>query len=108
MTSVTQALVLELSLGEPSYFIGSKVTLYWIKGQKKEWKPFVQNHVNQIWNLTQADQWARCAGKENPADIPFRGINPIQLNSTQVPFRRSRRVAAKNAREIIRIQNEDS
>ena len=79
MTSVTQALALELSLGEPSYFTDSKVALYRIKGQKKEWKPFVQNRINQIRNLTQADQWAHCAGKENPADIPSRGIDPNQL-----------------------------
>ena len=35
MTSVTRALELELSLGEPSYFTDSKVALYWVKGQEK-------------------------------------------------------------------------
>ena len=46
MTSITQALEPELSLGEPSYFTDSKVALCWIKGQEREWKPFVQNRVN--------------------------------------------------------------
>ena len=79
MTSVDQALSLELTLGEPSYFTDSKVSLYWIKGQEKEWKPFVQNRVNQIRSATQPHQWAHCAGKENPADIPSRGIDPCGL-----------------------------
>ena len=81
MTSVTQALELELALGEPNYFTDSKVTLYWIKGQEKEWKPFVQNRVNKIRNFTQTSQWAHCAGKENPADIPSRGVDPSQLST---------------------------
>ena len=81
MTSVTQALEFELFLGEPNYFTDSKVALYWIKGQEKEWKPFVQNRVNQIRNLTQIDQWAHCAGKKNSADIPSRGIDPSQLST---------------------------
>ena len=79
MTSVSQALSLELSLGEPSYFTDSKVSLYWIKGQEREWKPFVQNRINQIRSVTQPHQWAHCARKENPADIPSRGIDPSGL-----------------------------
>ena len=78
MTSVSQALSLELSLGEPSYFTDSKVSLYW------EWKPFVQNRVNQIRSVAQPHQWAHCAGKENPADIPSRGSYTI-LSGYMVP-----------------------
>ena len=75
-TSVHKVLSLELSLDEHSYFNDSKVSLYWIKGQEKEWKPFVQNRINQIRSAT---QWAHCAGKENPADISSRGIDPKGL-----------------------------
>ncbi len=35
MDNVSQALSLELMLGEPSYFTDSKVSLYWIQGQDK-------------------------------------------------------------------------
>ena len=48
VNSVSQALSPDLSLGEPSYYTDSKVSLYWIKGQEREWKPFVQNRVIQI------------------------------------------------------------
>ena len=81
MESVSQALDTELSLGQPSYFTDSKVTLYWIKGQGKEWNPFVQNRVNQIHSLTAADQWQHCASTENPADIPSRGMDPSHLST---------------------------
>ena len=84
MASVTQALSLELSLGEPGYFTDSKVSLYWIKGQEKEWKPFVQNRVNQVRSLTETQHWAHCAGKENPADIPSRGIDPHRLTTNSL------------------------
>ncbi len=69
MDNVSQALSLELPLGELRYFTDSKVSLYWIQGEDKEWKPFVQNRVNQIRSVTQTSQWAHCAGKENPAGL---------------------------------------
>lgn len=55
ISSVSQALESELSLSPSSCFTDSVVALYWIKGQGKEWKPFVQNRVNQIRGLTPAD-----------------------------------------------------
>ena len=81
MTNVSQALNHELSLGQTSYFTNSKVALYWIKGRRKEWQPFVQNRVKQIRSLTIVDQWQHCAGIENPADIPSRGMESSQLSS---------------------------
>ena len=81
MTNVSQALNPQLSLGQSSYFTDSKVALYWIKGQRKEWQPFVQNRVNQICSLTMVDQWQHCAGIENLADIPSRGMEPSLLSS---------------------------
>lgn len=45
----------------------------------KDWKPFVQNQVNQIRSLTLTDHWQHCAGTENPADIPSREMDPHQL-----------------------------
>ena len=80
MANVTRALEIEFPLSQPSFFTDSKVALYWIRRQEKEWKPFVQNRVNEIRNLTPVDQWEHCAGTENPADIPSRGADPHQLS----------------------------
>jgi hypothetical protein len=43
MDSVTQSLKDELILGPSICYTDSKVTLYWIYGLDKDWKPFVQN-----------------------------------------------------------------
>ncbi|KAL5518068.1 hypothetical protein EMCRGX_G003741 [Ephydatia muelleri] len=48
MVSVSCALEPELTLDDPSCFTDSKVTLYWIQGQTKEWKQFVQNRKSQV------------------------------------------------------------
>ncbi len=36
-----------------------------------------------LTSVTQTHQWAHCAGKENPADIPSRGIDTLELGRKQ-------------------------
>lgn len=84
MENVSRALQMELALDPPSFFSDSKVALYWIKGKERNWKPFVQNRVDQIRKLTVAEDWHFCPGVENPADIPTRGADPTQLTSNSL------------------------
>ena len=60
-------------------FTDSKVSLNWIKGLGKEWKPFVQNRANEIRRLVPAQHWKHCSGKDNLADLPSRGVAPTDL-----------------------------
>ena len=39
----------------------------------------MQNRVNAIRRLTPSDQWKRCAGEDNPADLPSRGVTSTEL-----------------------------
>ena len=60
-------------------YTDSKVSLFWIKGVEKEWKPFVQNRVNGTRKLVAAEQWKHCPGEDNPGDLPSRGVTPTEL-----------------------------
>ncbi len=80
MASVIQALECELQLSSPLCFSDSKVVLFWIKGMDKSWKPWVQNRVSEIRRLLPIDSWKHCSGRDNPADIPSRGLTPLELS----------------------------
>ena len=76
MTSIVLSLESELALSLPCYYSDSTVARCWTD---KTWKPFVQNHVDEIRKLTQASSWKHCSGRDNPADIPSRGRAPREL-----------------------------
>ena len=48
----------------------SQVALYWISGEGREWKQFVQNRMIEIRRLVPHVRWRHCPGTQNPADIP--------------------------------------
>ena len=50
----------------------SKVSLAWIKGKEKRWKPWVENRVVTIREIVDRDNWLYVKGEVNPADIPTR------------------------------------
>ena len=65
------------------YWSDSHVSLYWVKSDPKRWKPFVANRVTEIQDRTKPNMshWGYCPGKENPADIPSRGISATALKT---------------------------
>ena len=65
-------------------FSDSKVALFWIQGINHEWKQFVENRVITIRSLVKPPHWKHCPGKENPADIPSRGMRASDLANTPV------------------------
>ena len=80
VTSVTTSLESELPLSQPTCYTDSKVTLYWITGSEREWKQFVQNRVSEIRKLLPLGTWKHMAGKDNPADLPSRGLAVTELS----------------------------
>ncbi len=69
---------------EISCYTDSQVALFWIRGISKEWKPFVQNRVNEIRKNVHPDHWRHCPGISNPADLPSRGLPPLELSVNQL------------------------
>jgi len=84
INSITVALEPEVQLQEHSCFTNSKIALYLIKGTTKEWKPFVENRVNEVRKFVPAECWRHCPEKENPTDVPSRGITPAELVSCKL------------------------
>ena len=67
ITTVIESLTPRYELLAPMCFTDSQVTLFWIRGIDKDWKPFVQKRVRR---LVPAQCWSHCLGKGNPANIP--------------------------------------
>ena len=84
LTSVVDSLSTELELSRPTCYTDSKVALYWILGHEKEWKQFVQNRVKEIRSLVPISCWKHCPGRENPADLPSRGLSLQELSVSQL------------------------
>ena len=48
--------------------------LFCIKGVDKEFKQFVENRVAGIRKKTGSGSWNHITGKDNPSDLPTRGL----------------------------------
>lgn len=70
--------VLDLNQAPIHLWTDSTVALTWIKGHPSRWKDFVRNRVSFIQELSNS-RWHHVAGKENPADLASRGVNPQRL-----------------------------
>lgn len=68
------------------YWVDSTIALFWIKGTAKEFKPFVENRVEEIRKLTEPSDWYYCPGIENPADLASRGANVSELRDNSTWF----------------------
>lgn len=84
ISNVAESLATWMDLKEPRCFTDSQVSLFWIRGIGKDWKPFVQNRVSEVRKLVPVECWDHCSGKENPADIPSRGLSPLELANNQL------------------------
>ena len=55
--------------------------LWWIRKLSRGFKPFVANRIGEIQSLTNPQQWRHVSTKENPADLPTRGISVANLKN---------------------------
>jgi len=81
MKTITEALATRLPLQALRCFTDSQISLCWIKGTDKDWKPFVQNRVNEIRRLVPEGYWDHCSGK-----LTFRPAYNHQLNWLLVKY----------------------
>ena len=82
--TVSNSLSMEINLESPICYTDSQIALFWIKGIDKDWKPFIHNHATEIRKTVPIDCWRHCPGKENPADLPSRGVSPADLKESSL------------------------
>ncbi|KRX71569.1 hypothetical protein T06_3727 [Trichinella sp. T6] len=58
-----------IRVDELNYWSDSEITLCWIKNSTQKLKPFIQNRVEIIRQLTSPVLWRHCPTKNNPADL---------------------------------------
>ena len=84
ISSVHSSLQHQISPLNIRCYTDSQVALYWVRGKEKEWKPFVQNRVQEIRRNVHPDLWYHCPGLTNPADLPSRGLTMMELSVSQL------------------------
>ena len=72
MQSLSTAIKDVVSIEKKYFWSDSEVALAWIKGEGKQWKPRVQNRVQNIREMSNVDVWYHVCTELNPADIGTR------------------------------------
>ena len=63
MVSVKNAISSVLKIAKEYFWTDSEITLAWISSQKKEFKTFVENRVQEIRRNTDLNDWLYCETK---------------------------------------------
>ena len=77
MVSVHNSLQHQITHLNMRCYTDSQVALYWIRDKDKEWKPFIQNRVNEIRRNVHPNLWYHCTGSTNPANLSSRGLTTM-------------------------------
>lgn len=75
---------LRLEFDNVYFWSDSTIVINWIKISPNLLKPFVQNRVVQINELTDGLPWLHVAGKDNPADLLSRGLTLDALQYSDI------------------------
>ena len=66
-----------VDMSQTFFWTDSVIVLQWIQAQSSHYKTFVSNRISEIQTLSDQRNWRWTPGKENPADLPSRGIWPL-------------------------------
>ena len=73
---------LKVSSHEVTYWVDSVNVGYWIRGQSREYKPFIAHRVGEIHECSGPSQWCYVPTNVNPADHGTRGLTVEELTNT--------------------------
>ena len=84
VTYVKKAFEKKYNIEETHCFTDSLINLYRIKNGPEKYKLWVANRLAEILSHTKPEQWRHCAGPQNPADLPSRGISAEELKNSKL------------------------
>ncbi|KAL9975369.1 hypothetical protein ACROYT_G012524 [Oculina patagonica] len=84
MTVVYEALVHIVKVDAVFNWTDSQIVWWWINGESKQFKQFVQNRVQKIRSLWKKEHWRYCPSELNPADIASRGAKSSIIASSEL------------------------
>ena len=77
---------LNLMVTRSYFWVDSEIVIKYVQNESRRFHVFVANRVGIIHELTNPDQWYHISGKENPADVVSRGLNPKELDVSKWIF----------------------
>ena len=72
-------MALEVPMNGVTYWVDSLNVGFWIRGQSRNYKPFVSNRVGEIQEGSNPDQWGYVPTRQIPADKATRGLTVHEL-----------------------------
>ena len=72
---------LEVQLRKVNFWIDSMTVGYWIRGQRRNYKPFVAHRVGEIHQDSNPEQWWYIPTTSNPVDCATRGLTVAELKT---------------------------
>ena len=76
--------ILGLSMSQVWFWSDSMNVLCWVRGRGHQFCLFVANHIGEIQNSTDPEQWQYISTKENLADLCSRGSSAQELAQNEL------------------------
>ena len=84
ITAVYKALACTIEVDAVINWTDSQIVWWWINGESKQFKQFVQNRVENIRSLWSKEHWRYCPSELNPSDIASRGSKASDIVSSDL------------------------
>ena len=78
-SQLAQNILLVISVYRTIFWTDSENVWYWVRNQRREFKPFVANRIGEIQRTSSPEQWRHLPGTVNPADLPTSGLSAMAL-----------------------------
>ena len=65
------------------FWSDSMDVIYWFRGHRRRFKPFLANLVGEFQTLTNTEQWRHLSTKDDPTDLLTRGLSASALKEEE-------------------------